>query len=489
VHDSGVEEEVDPSVVEAGAEKRFFIDMLTRDIELVPAIVDLVDNSVDGSRRLHAGGSLKTQWIRIEAGPESFSIEDNSGGIDVPVARDYAFRFGRPRAFAGVAKSVGQFGVGMKRAIFKLGNAFDIQSVYAGEDAKADPKIGSRFHLGVDVREWERDDSWTFRFDDFDEDVEIDGSEVAGTRIEVSKLHPSVADDLNDPVVIAELKRQIRVLHQGPIRRGLSIKVNGDELAATTPMLQSSNLIKPVRKEWDISVAGGGGPVHAVIYAGTVQPEQQAGGEEPDIGEAREFQDNGDAGWYVFCNDRLLLSAERTSLTGWGGPAAAYHPQYRTFRGYVYLEADDAAYLPWNTTKTAVDRDSPVWREVANEMKRALVDVQKAINAAKDARASYRRQAADAEQSGKRTPKLPDILIAMDETPAVELKKVAKSASMQVPAKPPRYRSSKPPANIKRIQYEVDLPLFDQVAEVLGATSGSEVGRLTFDYFVEAEVD
>ena len=225
------------------------------------------------------------------------------------------------------------------------------------------------------------------------------------------------------------------------------------------------------------------------MYAGTVQAQRREGAEEPDLGEARDFQEGGDAGWYVFCNDRLLLSAERTALTGWGSPAAAYHPQYRQFRGYVYLDADDAGLLPWNTTKTAVDCDSPVWRDVANKMKTALVSVQAALNDDKDARAQYNRQVRDAEGAGKQAPKPPELIVAMNEAPEVALKSVGASTAMRVPKKPPKQRRSDPPPDIKRIQYEVDLDIFQRVADALDASSGSEVGRLTFDYFVDAEVE
>ena len=216
----------------------------------MPAIIDLVDNSVDGTRRLSGNKSLEGQWVHIDADSEAFTIEDNSGGMDIDVARDYAFRFGRPKAFTGVPKSVGQFGVGMKRAIFKLGDAFEISSAYRGEQSET----GSRFRLKVDVREWEDDEKWTFRLDDFEERVDLDADETAGTKIIVTQLHPSVSDDLNDAVVLGDLKRQIRVLHQGPMQRGLTITVNGDELKATLPRLQSSGSIRPIHQEWDIPV-------------------------------------------------------------------------------------------------------------------------------------------------------------------------------------------------------------------------------------------
>src|SRR4051812_25735665 len=99
--------------------------MLTRDIELLPAIIDLVDNSVDGARAT-TPGDLSSHRIDIVADADIFRISDDCGGIDIDVARDYAFRFGRPEGHTGTDHSVGQFGVGMKRALFKLGSVFSV---------------------------------------------------------------------------------------------------------------------------------------------------------------------------------------------------------------------------------------------------------------------------------------------------------------------------------------------------------------------------
>ena len=102
--------------------------MLVKDIELIPAVVDLVDNSVDGARRVRGDRRLDGLGVTITADTEAFVIEDNCGGIDIDTARHYAFRFGRPADFEGLARSVGQFGVGMKRALFKLGSSFEARS-------------------------------------------------------------------------------------------------------------------------------------------------------------------------------------------------------------------------------------------------------------------------------------------------------------------------------------------------------------------------
>ncbi len=102
--------------VDASPVKRLLIDIITRDIGLVAAIVDLVDNSVDSARALRPDGDLAGMNIDLRLSPGAFSIEDNCGGITVKNAKDYVFRLGRTGAEPGLAGAIGQFGVGLKRA-------------------------------------------------------------------------------------------------------------------------------------------------------------------------------------------------------------------------------------------------------------------------------------------------------------------------------------------------------------------------------------
>lgn len=463
------------TMIDAGAEKRFFIEMLTKDIELLPAIVDLLDNSVDGARGLHPDGDLSKQWVKIAFGDGSFTISDNSGGISADIARHYAFRFGRSKNFTGVKRSVGQFGVGMKRAIFKIGRAFAVSSAHRGETGNDD---GSRFHLNVDVEQWAVQNEWTFQFDSVEENITLASDEVAGTTISVTNLHPSVQDDLNDPNSVQALRTELRVRHQESIQSGLQLYLNSDKpLTASRPSLQASDVVQPIFKEFQVPGMNEG-VVDVKLYAGTVAPPRRDKEADPqDDGQAENFQDPGDAGWYLFCNDRLLLVADRTPLTGWGNPAAAYHPQYRLFRGFVYLSADDASLLPWNTTKTAVDRDSPVFRAVQSEMKTTLYAVQAVINRAKQVRARVEEE----------DPK-PELLVALDDTPDQPISSLSTSSQIVAPASPPPKPKSPPTPKVQRIQYVVDPDRFDEVAKALGASSGSEVGRLTFWYFYDQEI-
>src|SRR5262245_30807145 len=105
--------------------KRFFVSMLTRDISLADAILDLIDNCLDGALRLVGSDSVdyKRHLVRITLAADRFAIEDNCGGIPREVAKNYAFKMGRePGDDRDLdSETIGMYGVGMKRAIFKMG--------------------------------------------------------------------------------------------------------------------------------------------------------------------------------------------------------------------------------------------------------------------------------------------------------------------------------------------------------------------------------
>src|SRR5438874_13660935 len=90
------------SIIYAGPTKRFFVSMLTRDIELKDAILDLLDNCVDGamrSRRSATAGNENAYagfYAKITVSQDGFEIKDNCGGIPRDIAENSAFVLGRP---------------------------------------------------------------------------------------------------------------------------------------------------------------------------------------------------------------------------------------------------------------------------------------------------------------------------------------------------------------------------------------------------------
>ena len=84
--------------IDASPVKRFFVQMLTRDIELTDALLDLLDNCVDGILRSDSQQKSKEApytgfWAKILFSGEDFKIEDNCGGIPWS-EHERAFRMG-----------------------------------------------------------------------------------------------------------------------------------------------------------------------------------------------------------------------------------------------------------------------------------------------------------------------------------------------------------------------------------------------------------
>jgi Histidine kinase-, DNA gyrase B-, and HSP90-like ATPase len=184
----------------ASPTKEFFVRMLTRDIDLQDAILDLLDNCIDGILRSTTTASSAEPYkgfkAIIEMGPSHFLIEDNCGGIPIAIAKKYAFAMGRPTGAdaSAVPASVGMYGIGMKRAIFKLGT---------------EALVESRSDMGFIVEfspDWMIDDKW-------DElpmyELPADRLTGNGTRIVVYKLNDEVETAFSDQVWVEEFRKTI----------------------------------------------------------------------------------------------------------------------------------------------------------------------------------------------------------------------------------------------------------------------------------------
>jgi len=309
--------------------------MLARDISPDSAILDLVDNCIDGARRLRGDGPYDGLWIRVTINTNEFIIEDNCGGIDVDLAKNYAFRLGRDPALALVPKSLGVFGVGMKRAIFKMGRDIYIRSVTRTHS----------FQISIDVPRWlERDDpdEWYFPME-VEELSSEPPQDEQGTFIIISNLYETVKKQFESDRFAGDIRRVVGTRHQEYIDKGIVVQVNGVSVpGATVKFAYLADELIPAFE--GLSLDG----VVTNLYAG--------------VGELNRIQ----AGWYVYCNGRMIIEHDKTELTGWGESVETaipkYHHQFARFRGCIYFDSEDSSKLPWNTTKDGVDITSDVYR-------------------------------------------------------------------------------------------------------------------------------
>ena len=322
--------------------------MLTRDIKLEHAVIDLVDNCIDGAKNTRGQGHFEGLKVDIKLNKDEFTIVDNCGGFSLHTAKNDAFMFGRPpKATNNVGGSVGRFGVGMKRALFKMGNVFEVESKHK-ED---------HFQVDVNVEEWSSKPSeWTFEYSTIDNGASKSNIDEEGTYINVKELSADVSHEFNSAAFQNGLKSELERTLNFYLNRGIKITLNKANLVPTSATFLVSELLQPYYEEFAFN------GVKVKIYCGI-------GLASPDL-----------AGWYIYCNERLVVEKDKTNLTGWegiriGDGVQKFHHIYAMFRGMVLFSADDSKLLPMTTTKTGVDSNSAIYRAARGRMINAMQQV------------------------------------------------------------------------------------------------------------------
>jgi hypothetical protein len=433
--------------------KKFFITNLTRDLTLEDAILDLVDNSVDSyarTRGIDVSPALLAEdttrkprrtahaspLIQIELKPNKFSITDRCGGIDLKHAESFVFRFGRTGE--GYPGYLGVYGIGLKRAIFKLGRHIVIESHTKKEG----------FRIEIKVDEWAQDDDyWKLPM------TVMPGARSeaeAGTTITITELNPEVALRIEDETLLRRLSDAIASTYSLFLARFLTVTLNGMDIHPDPLPVGSSDEITPAYKKLDFD----GVSVEFIASLAT----------------RREGEWNADrAGWYVLCNGRVVVRADKTELTGWGIYGPGYHSKYRGFIGIAFFFSSDPTKLPWTTTKRGLNQESRVYLLARKEMTLAARPVLSFLN--------NMYPSEPAEDIAER--KLVDRL---------------KPARVQrvVSASPSSFRT---PKSIKKrkattsVQYEAETVELERVRTRLDKPDlgAGAIGRLTFEYYLDKE--
>ncbi|MCP4458032.1 MAG: ATP-binding protein [Cytophagales bacterium] len=430
--------------IKASPTKEFFIDMLTRDIRLDRSIIDLVDNCIDGAKNLKHNENYEGLQVDIFLSKDEFSIKDNCGGFSLEVAKEYAFRFGRPKGADFVKHSIGRFGVGMKRSLLKMGKNFSVESKNGND----------HFLVEVDVDEWlKKPDDWNFSYLE-KSDIPIEKSNLNGedgTVIYVKNLYDNIKEEFVDNEFQSKLSREISMALSYSLLKKIKIILNKTEISRIDIGLLESDGLKPlfIKKEFeDITVR---------IFAG--------------IGEYLPQR----AGWYIFCNDRLVLEADKSYTTGWKeskddeGNVVKYHNDYAMFRGAIFFDSPNSSHLPMTTTKTGIDSNHSVFRATRPLILQALKQV-----------VSFLKKVEDKEEGETLINNSKKINIAN-----IRKNEKTYTSNFTFPSTKEQLKNNK---NVG-ISYSKERELVEKVKEHFGVSANWEVGSKTFDYFITMNKD
>jgi hypothetical protein len=306
------------------------------------------------------------------------------------------------------------------------------------------------FEVKIDVDSWEKSDEWDFDYQD------VDAGDAAGTRISIKKLLPSVANDFGDPTFINTLIKLIARDYAFFISRGLNISVNSTTVPAYGYDLRKSINIIPATMTYK------DGGVQVRIVAGLVDeiPDEVPEDLRPDKVERY--------GWFVICNDRVVVAADKTDLTVWGNDDfKVWHNQYNGFAGFAFLTSSNPRDLPWITTKRGIDRADALYRRAILRMK----DVTEQFIAYTHARRSDLAKAREAENKAK----------------PVAVASLVKSATMKLP----RISGPTGPRIVETtIAYPKPKREVDEIRKHIEnlSISNRDIGILTFEYYQRLEL-
>ena len=234
--------------------------------------------------------------------------------------------------------------------------------------------------------------------------------------------------------------------------KGMKIVLNNKTLTAKSPELFISENSRPYFVEGDID------DVHYKIVAGLGR-----------IGEPKL------SGWYVFCNNRLVLEGDQTSLTGWGvNSIPKWHIDYVMFRGFVFLDSQETSKLPLTTTKKGLDASSTIYRKILPHMRNGMIRVTsflKAVTGLKEEANDYRKLIGDTSDKMN----INDIRSYYSENvgeksfvaPVLDLQKIAEKK------------------DTVRVAYDVSKKTADVAKNNADVSSYKELGKTTFKYYIK----
>jgi hypothetical protein len=433
--------------------KAFFVDMLTRDISVTASILDLCDNAlgrtfeladIDASYFLGAMNGkqkpLKPFYLHLKVTPSAISMEDNCGGISIDHAREDIFRLGKTDDSGETGLSV--YGIGMKRAFFKLADHVSLRSSHKNE----------WFDITFDVSKWRNkgDDDWSLKFTHTGTAKDRpDAIPKNGTLIELKTIRPGVRDILGQKSFRNDLRDRLQSAYSLFVKLGLDLRLDGVRIESTTPDLADEPL-KPARKTLKLD------DVRAVLVAGLTPKATLANASN--------------SGWFVYCNGRLVLDADKGRTTGWGDDLPQWHSKFLHFAGFVFFTSNNSLALPWTTTKQGVVEDSEVFIRAKQEMQvqaRPVIDFLSR---------QYPSDVGDESVQER---------ILFEKARPVSLTSLSKTDRAFVAPLP----KMKAKAQTK-IQYFRPTAQVERVREKLGKKlSLYEIGGRTFDYFYRAEID
>jgi len=440
--------------------KKLFIDILTQDLSISECILDLLDNSVDSYTRNNIN---EKRDIQLNFDKNELILFDNCGGIDKEKLKNEVFRFGA-KDFLNHMPTIGVYGIGLKRSIFKLGEI----TIFETDDGKDYCK------LRIDVEDWKNkkdkkgNEVWNLPLTETSSS-KLGNGEKPYTKITIEELRYETKETFSSEFE-SKLKNTIKIYYSRYIQNDkIDFFVNAERQYGFEIKVKASDDFKPVKVEEEYK------GVEIKIFCWLDLKEEQL--------QKRLGKEHGHQGWNIFMNERLVIFDDTSEETGWregGHPfLPKFHPIYNQFRGVVLLNTNDPSKLPINTAKTGFNKE----KEVYEYLLKLMIKVARPfIDFLSD---KYNNQKEEIDEKEEK------LFVSIDkdskdETGIVEASIDDTTTKYQSAFIPPAI-APRPIIPQSRISYYKPKSKVEIMKQILKVRTNYEVGEKTFDSFWESE--
>lgn len=342
--------------INSGVSPDFIEKTLTQDITTLEAFYDLVDNAIDAARnhilqndfeKDSAGlpANYHGYKVHIRIDKNSVRVLDNCLGIDEKTLTNTALY---TAANSNHAYGIGYYGLGLKRALLKMGSEFSL----AVDNGKSIFKC----HFGSNDIGGNKD-------------RKIYANEYLSRKrfkslFSVSDLKDEIKNDLHNPSWFENAVRGFSLRYSIYISKGFEIIIHNittgsfERIKGTVPTLRHDALFLPQREI--INIDGVEVTIESGIHKEYTFPKEVNYSLSINKKLTEQF------GIYFVCNDRIIVAASTAKEHGW---SAKWHSEYNGFVCWVRFISKEPNKLPWNTSKTAIRVDSSLFLTVRDRLK------------------------------------------------------------------------------------------------------------------------
>lgn len=306
--------------------KELLVNGITKDLSIEACIFDLIDNAIDGHAKNVKGK------VEITFAPDFLKIQDYGVGIEESELVEKVMRIG---SISSPKDGIGIFGVGLKRALFKLANKARVVT----------ETTNNRLVINFDKRVFLRDDDdWTLPIS------RENKTNQNGTCVLIEDLDEALAQCISDKKWCDDIAAEISKRYAYLISENTcEIFINDNLTQASITPLRDDGLFKIREKSFELN------DVAVTVKLGQHKDHRLTKelGYDSQINKMLSNQ----FGWSIFCNKRGILMNDASPKTGW---AVKEHSQHHGWVGHVTMLGDPSK-LPWSTSKVDIDLTNEIY--------------------------------------------------------------------------------------------------------------------------------